>query len=109
MVRPLRHSRRIPAMTRSSESGSQAPSLETSVTIVGPMRTSGVSDSDAGSVELEDLSRFEGEGGPEAPILELVDVPLDNAIWRRSRWAGVGHRQQEIEDKPLENGKGPSP
>jgi hypothetical protein len=39
------------------------------------------------SVELEDLSRFEGEGGPEAPIPDLVDVPLNNAIWRRPRWA----------------------
>jgi hypothetical protein len=34
-------------------------------------------------VESEDLSRFEGEGGPEAPMPELVDIPLNNAIWRR--------------------------
>jgi hypothetical protein len=31
-------------------------------------------------VEPEDFARFEGEGGPEAPIPNLVDVPLDNAI-----------------------------
>jgi len=30
----------------------------------------------AAPVELEDLSRFEGEGGPEAPIPDLVDVPV---------------------------------
>jgi hypothetical protein len=36
-------------------------------------------------VESEDLSRFEGEGGPEAPTPKLVDVPLNNAIWRRPR------------------------
>ena len=36
-------------------------------------------------VESEDLSRFEGEGGLEAPIPELVEVPLNNAIWRRPR------------------------
>jgi len=35
--------------------------------------------------ESEDLSRFEGEGGPEAPIPELVDLPLHNAIWRKPR------------------------
>jgi hypothetical protein len=40
-------------------------------------------------VEPEDLSRFEGEGGSEAPVLatELIDVPLDNALWRRPHWA----------------------
>jgi hypothetical protein len=38
-------------------------------------------------VEPEDLSRFEGEGGSGAPVpaIELIDVPLDNAIWRRPR------------------------
>jgi hypothetical protein len=37
------------------------------------------------SVELEALSRFVGEGGPEAPVLvtELIDIPLENGIWRR--------------------------
>lgn len=37
------------------------------------------------AVEPEDLSRFEGEGGPEAPMLavKLIDVPLEKAIWRR--------------------------
>jgi hypothetical protein len=39
----------------------------------------------AASVEPEELSRFEGEGGSDAPVLaeELIDVPLENAIWRR--------------------------
>jgi hypothetical protein len=39
-------------------------------------------------VEPEDLSRFEGEGGPEGPesATELIDVPLEKAIWRRSPW-----------------------
>ena len=32
------------------------------------------------SDELDDLSRFEGKGGPEAPVptTELIDVPLEN-------------------------------
>lgn len=35
-------------------------------------------------VESEDLSRFEGEGGPEAPVpaAELIDVSLENVICR---------------------------
>jgi hypothetical protein len=39
-------------------------------------------------VELEDLSRFEGEGGPEAPVpaAESFDVPFENAVWRTPRW-----------------------
>lgn len=37
----------------------------------------------AGTFEPNDLSRFEGEGGHEAPAAALVDVPLDNAVWRR--------------------------
>jgi hypothetical protein len=34
------------------------------------------------SVEPEALSRFVGEGGPEAPVpvMELVDIPLKNSI-----------------------------
>jgi ribosome-associated translation inhibitor RaiA len=37
-------------------------------------------------IEPEDLSRFEGEGGSEAPVptTELIEVPLENAIWRRA-------------------------
>jgi hypothetical protein len=40
----------------------------------------------ATAVEPDDLSRFEGEGGSEvsAPATELINVPLENAIWRRS-------------------------
>ena len=36
------------------------------------------------AVEPGEIYRFEGEGGPEAPVPNLVDVPLDHAIWRRS-------------------------
>jgi len=37
-------------------------------------------------IEPEALSRFEGEGGLGAPVTEteLIDVPLENAIWRKS-------------------------
>lgn len=34
--------------------------------------------------ESEALSRFEGEGGREAPVDGWVDVPLDKGVWRRS-------------------------
>lgn len=38
-----------------------------------------------GGVEPDDLSRFEGEGGPEAPLIaaEWTEVQLENAIWRK--------------------------
>jgi len=38
------------------------------------------------TVEPEDIYRFEGEGSPEAPVpaTELIVIPLDNAIGRRS-------------------------
>jgi hypothetical protein len=38
------------------------------------------------TVELEEIYRFEGEGGPEAPVpaTELVAIPFENAIGRRS-------------------------
>jgi hypothetical protein len=38
------------------------------------------------TVEPEDIYRFEGEGGPEAPVAatELIAIPLENAIWQRS-------------------------
>lgn len=38
-------------------------------------------------IDPEEICRFEGEGGLKAPVPNLVDVPLDNAIWRRPRWA----------------------
>ena len=46
----------------------------------------------------EDLSRFEGEGGLEAPVpaTELIDVPLENAIWRRPRRAASQMHQTKI-------------
>jgi hypothetical protein len=39
------------------------------------------------SVGSDDLSRFEGEGGLEAPVQasNLIDVPLETAICRRQR------------------------
>jgi len=42
------------------------------------------------SAESDDLSRFEGEGGSQAPVppSNLIDVPLEKAIWRRQRPPG---------------------
>jgi len=37
----------------------------------------------AASVEPEELSRFEGEGGHEAPDPEWIDVPLEHGTWRK--------------------------
>jgi hypothetical protein len=50
------------------------------------------------SEDSEDLSRFEGEGGLEAPVpaTEMIDVPLENAIWRRPRWSASQMHQTEI-------------
>jgi hypothetical protein len=49
-------------------------------------------------VEPEDLSRFEGEGGLEGPVpaTELIDVPLENAIWRRPRWTAHQTNPKEM-------------
>jgi len=49
-------------------------------------------------VEPEDLSRFEGEGGREAPepATKLIDVPLENAIWRRPPWAAHPMNQEKM-------------
>jgi len=58
------------------------------------MRTSSANGAD--SIELDELSRFEGEGGPEAPIPDLVDVPLDGAIWRRPRVGGISVNQKKL-------------
>ena len=40
---------------------------------------------EAVAVESDDLSRFEGEGGSQAPApaAEWIDIPLENAVWRR--------------------------
>jgi len=46
--------------------------------------------------ETESFDRFEGEGGREAPVLVLIDVPLDNAIWRRPRRAAYQVNQERI-------------
>jgi hypothetical protein len=37
------------------------------------------------AVEPKDIYRFEGEGGPETPVLatESIAIPLENAIGRR--------------------------
>ena len=49
------------------------------------------------SVELEALSRFVGEGGREAPgpVMELIDIPLVNGIWRRPRPAAHQANQKK--------------
>jgi hypothetical protein len=49
------------------------------------------------SVEPEALSRFVGEGGPEAPVpvMELVDISLENATWRRPRSAAYQANQKK--------------
>ena len=41
------------------------------------------------SEEPEALSRFVGEGGPEAPVpvTKLIDIPLKTGVWRRPRLA----------------------
>ena len=38
---------------------------------------------DVAPIDAEALFRLVGEGGREAPIPSLIDVPLDNAVWRR--------------------------
>ena len=40
-------------------------------------------------MESDDLSRFEGEGGSQAPkpAAEWTDVPLEHGLWRRHRRA----------------------
>ena len=45
--------------------------------------------------ELNDLARFEGEGGHEPPTPDCVDVPLANANWRRFR--SNQNNQQKIQ------------
>jgi len=49
-------------------------------------------------VDPDALSRFEGEGGPEAPgpATELTDVPLENAIWRRPPWMAHPTNQKKM-------------
>jgi hypothetical protein len=60
-----------------------------------------------GPVEPEDLSRFEGEGGPEAPVpaAELIEVPIENAIWQKPR--GTAHQSNQakmtVSNGPTEN------
>lgn len=50
-------------------------------------------------VESDDLSRFEGEGGLEAPepAGEWIDIPLEHGLWRRHRRAA----DQSQSDKPV--------
>jgi len=49
-------------------------------------------------VEPEDLSRFEGEGGSEAPVpvMELIDVPLENTLLGRPHWTASQTHQTKI-------------
>jgi hypothetical protein len=44
--------------------------------------------------DLDDLARFEGEGGREPRTPDLDDVPLDNAIWRRLTQANQNNQQK---------------
>jgi hypothetical protein len=43
----------------------------------------------AASIEPRDLSRLVGEGGLEAPVpvTEWTNIPLENGIWWKLRWA----------------------
>jgi hypothetical protein len=43
-----------------------------------------------------DLARFEGEGGPEALIPDLGDVPLHGALWRKLRLSGLSRKSNKI-------------
>jgi len=52
-------------------------------------------------VEPEDLSRFEGEGGHEAPAPGQVDVPLENAVWRRPRWTAKQTNQMNMTNETI--------
>jgi hypothetical protein len=81
-------------MTQTTVNTHHAALWEKPVAIASPMRTSSVMGADL--VELDELSRFEEEGGPEAPIPDLVDVSLDNAVWRRSRCAADKTNQRGI-------------
>ena len=45
--------------------------------------------------DLNDLARFEGEGGREPPTPDWADVPLDNAMWRTFR--SNQNNQQKIQ------------
>jgi hypothetical protein len=44
--------------------------------------------------ELNDLARFEGEGGHEPTTPDCVDVPLDNANCRRPTRANQNNQQK---------------
>jgi hypothetical protein len=56
------------------------------------------------SEEPEALSRFVGEGGPEAPlpVTELIEIPLTNGIWRRLRPGGTLNEPKENKPKDKE-------
>lgn len=67
---------------------------ESFTTIAWPMRVSNIAR--AGSVESDDLARFEGEGGPEALMPDLGDVPLHGALWRKLRLSGLSRESNKI-------------
>jgi hypothetical protein len=54
--------------------------------VENPQRPHPENDGAVTTVEPDDIYRFEGEGGPEAPVpaTELIAIPLENAIERRS-------------------------
>jgi len=48
------------------------------------------------SIDAEALSRLEGEGGREAPVPSLTEVPLDDGIWRRPHRAAQGKQKKVL-------------
>jgi len=56
-------------------------------------------------LESDDLSRFEGEGGSQAPerAAEWVDVPLEHGLWRRHLPATVETKSGKSVNKKDEN------
>jgi hypothetical protein len=56
-------------------------------------------------LELDDLSRFEGEGGSQAPerAAGRVDVPFEHGRWRRHHPAAVETKSGKSANKKDEN------
>jgi hypothetical protein len=56
-------------------------------------------------VESDDLSRFEGEGGSQAPgpAAEWIDAPLEHGLGRRHRRAADETKSGKLANKRDEN------
>ena len=56
-------------------------------------------------LESDDLSRFEGEGGSQAPerAAEWVNVPFEHGLWRRHHPAAVETKSGKSVNKKDEN------